>query len=104
MKENILETPEYQCPFCNGFADVPKSSKLAPPPLSASVLPGILDKIPTITKPDVSKLEDLKELCKKPLAELLEHKLSGKLRFDEDVLDGFLTGLGFGKNKKTLLV
>lgn len=98
MKDNFREKlpPTYPCPFCTGFQNVPKNSKVPPPPPCATVLPGILDKIPTITMPDKLKIKELSKLAPSSLSDLFEHKLSGKLRFDQDVLDGFLTGLGLG--------
>lgn len=102
VKEIVTEKlppPTYPCPFCTGFENVPKNSKVLPPPPCSSVLPGILDRIPTIKIPEVLKIKDLSKLAKPSplLADLFEHKLSGKLRFDEDLLDGFLIGLGLGK-------
>lgn len=100
MQEKITEkTLPYPCPFCTGFANVPKNPKVPPPPPCSSVLPGILDKIPTIALPDELKLKGLSEIATPSplLSDLFKNKLSGKLRFDQDLLDGFLTGLGLGK-------
>lgn len=100
IKEKVMaiNPVPYSCPLCNNFADVPKSSKIPPPPpIGSSVLPGIIDKVPTIAIPnnlttkDPKLLQDSQKLC----ADMYEkNKVPKNLRFDQELLEGFLTGLG----------
>lgn len=96
--KEIVKGPMYSCALCNNFADVPPNSKIQPPPLIGStVLPGTIDKVATIAKPKNLTTKDLSSFLtsKTSFSDMYErHKVSKKLSFDEELLEGFLTGLG----------
>lgn len=91
-------TPTYSCPLCNNFADVTPNSKIPPPPpIGSPVLPGIIEQVPTISIPKNFTTKDPSPIfsAKTSFPDMYEkHKVPKKLSFDQELLEGFLTGLG----------